>query len=631
MNKFSILVACVFAGMLSTSLFAQQLKYCGSSEANQKMLQENPQGIQQQEELEQYTQQYSKNFRETQTGTTYTIPIVFHIIHQNGPENISDAQIKDEMRILNEDYSMLNPDTTDVVASFQGLRANAQFQFRLAEKDPNGNCTNGIDRIYSSLTNNAGDNSKLNDWPSNRYLNVWVVDSIAGNAAGYAYLPGVSNPKVDGILILSQYIGSIGTSSPITSRALTHEIGHFFNLMHPWGPTNSPGVACGDDNVTDTPETKGWTTCNLKGAICNPPVIENVQNYMDYSYCSNMFTKGQVQRMRAAITSSVGYRSSLWSASNLAFCGINGTTQAICTADFNADQLTVCAGTTVNFSDLSWNGPVNSWNWTFTGGSPASSTQSAPAVQYNTAGMFPVSLSVSNSLGGKSITKNSYLAVYGAAKYANSYYHEGFEWVNSFNNDWLINNLTSGSSTWQLTSAAASTGTFSLEINNFNGALQGDVEEAITPSIDLTQIPAPVFTFKYACAAKTTSSSDELNIYVSNNCGMGWTLRKSISGATLYSAPEQTTSFTPSAGQWKQQTVNILPYLSDNAVLFKFQFKNGGGNNIYIDDINIGGANGINQESISTLNLSVSPNPLEENSVLSFTLIDKKPCKHKAI
>lgn len=111
-------------------------------------------------------------------------------------------------------------------------------------------------------------------------------------AQRHTYYPGASS-NVDGVLCLSSYIGSIGTSSVGRSRVMTHEIGHSLNLSHVWGDTNEPGVACGDDNVSDTPETKGWTSCTLNGSVCNPPIVENVQNYMEYSYCDVMFTEGQ--------------------------------------------------------------------------------------------------------------------------------------------------------------------------------------------------------------------------------------------------------------------------------------------------------------------------------------------------
>ena len=193
---------------------------------------------------------------------------------------------------------------SSIVSVFKPIAADCEIEFRLANIDPNGNCTNGIERIPSILTYNADDNSKLDPWPSNQYLNVWVVSDLGNSgAAAYAYYPGTAPAGKDGVIAIHGYIGSIGTGSLGRSRVLTHEIGHCLNLAHVWGSTNNPGVACGDDGVNDTPITKGWTACNLNGSVCNPPAIENVQNYMEYSYCCNMFTEGQKTRMRAALNS----------------------------------------------------------------------------------------------------------------------------------------------------------------------------------------------------------------------------------------------------------------------------------------------------------------------------------------
>jgi hypothetical protein len=103
------------------------------------------------------------------------------------------------------------------------------------------------------------------------YLNVWTVSQMADGVAGYAYFPSSVTGQFlmyDGVMILSAYVGSIGTGSTLTTRALTHEIGHYLNLPHTWGLTNAPGVACGDDGIFDTPITKGWTTCTLNGIKC---------------------------------------------------------------------------------------------------------------------------------------------------------------------------------------------------------------------------------------------------------------------------------------------------------------------------------------------------------------------------
>jgi len=79
-------------------------------------------------------------------------------------------------------------------------------------------------------------------------------------------------------------------------------------------------------------------------------------------------------------------------------------------ADFVADNTTIVAGQTVNFTDLSTNMPT-SWSWTFSGGTPTSSTQQNPSITYNTAGTYDVSLTATNSIGSGNETKTAYITV----------------------------------------------------------------------------------------------------------------------------------------------------------------------------------------------------------------------------
>jgi hypothetical protein len=337
----------VALGIATTGIFAQDEHLnCGERESRVRMFGMYPEaeGLARRADkaLETYTENFTDDAPERGSQTIYTIPVVFHVIHNNGTENISDEQILNGLAILNRDYAMLNNDISLVVSAFQNITADVGIQFALATKDPNGNCTRGINRIVSPLTS-VGDQSMkdLIMWPRNKYLNIWICQDAAG-AAGYSNLPpdvaGNWGANTDGIVVRSDYVGAIGTSTSQRSRTLTHETGHWLNLYHTWGPGNSPAVASNcnqDDNVTDTPNTIGWTTCSLTGSSCGN-TVDNVQNYMEYSYCSRMFTQGQRTRMRAAITSSVAQRSSLITASNLLATGV--TNPALCVADFEFNK-----------------------------------------------------------------------------------------------------------------------------------------------------------------------------------------------------------------------------------------------------------------------------------------------------
>ena len=635
--KIAIVLSILAIAMSTKSTFAQGgYLNCGTDEMVRKSLEANPQLVQEylqeQARLAQVDQQaYPNGYRDQNRAAAviYTIPIVFHVINEGGAENISDAQIFDEVRILNRDYAKLNPDTANIVASFRTIASNVQIQFALAQKDPNGNCTNGIDRVTSTLTNAASDNSKLNDWPRAKYLNVWTVKTIGtAGVAGYAYLPGTGGSAVDGVLILSSYVGSIGTGSVATSRALTHEIGHFLNLEHTWGNTNNPGVACGDDQVSDTPVTIGHTTCNLTDAGCTPPIIENVQNYMEYSYCSNMFTAGQRTRMRSALTSTIASRSSLWTASNLLATGITAPA-VLCQANFESNSTTnnvLCQGDSIKYTDISWNGRATSWNWTFQGGTPAVSTDSTPTVTYNTAGLYNVGLSVSNTSGTVSTTKTSYIRVNpSTAMYNNTFYSEGFETLAIPNTDWQVNNILPGGNTWAQTAAASSSGTKSAMITN-SSAQSGNVDELISPSVNMASITgvSPVLTFKVAYAQRTATDADKLTVFVSSTCGKSWTIRKAIAGATLATAPLNTGNFVPASSQWVTQTVSLTSYAISPDLFVKFVFTSGGGNNIYIDDINISASASGVDELTNNLNFNVYPNPAEEITNINFNLINRE-------
>lgn len=617
-NSVKLTAGLIFSYAVSTAQ-TSDLKYCGQTQALNDLYAKHPEIKQHADMLKLQAKQQTGHVQKTSTSP-YIIPVVFHIMHEYGAENISDAQVIDEVRILNEDFQMRNADTSSIVPSFKNLKADINFEFRLAKLDPNGNCTNGILHVESSTTNIGDDGVKYDQWDPSRYLNIWVVKTIQSGAAGYAYYPSSADgwPQIDGIVILSDYVGSIGTGTYFRARALTHEVGHYMDLEHVWGSTNNPGVACGDDGVSDTPETKGWSTCNLNGSVCNPPLIENVQNYMEYAYCSRMYTLGQKQRMHNAINSTIANRNNLWSNANLIATGTDDasfTSTLSCkpVADFKANTKTICANSSITFSDASYNGTANSWNWIFSGGTPSVSTASTQVVSYTAPGTYQVKLKVTNAQGSDSITKTSYITV--SPNAASSYsLVEGFENTTLPSINWEVIGGNDGYN-WQIAPVGA-TGTKSARIQNAS-ANAGEIDALISKAINFSNAPNTAITFKIAFAQKQTDNTDRLKLMVSKNCGQTWSTIYTKQGAALATTTLIAGgNYSPSASHWRTETVTIPSVFLGPSSQFKFEFTAGDGNNIYLDDVNITSSSSLDEKEPLFYNMQLTPNPASNKTNL---------------
>jgi hypothetical protein len=202
-----------------------------------------------------------ENYDFEYTGEYFVIPVVVHVIHQGGVENISDSRIFDQIDILNQDFGGFGPHNTDPRA------IDTRIRFCLAKKDPQGNPTSGINRVNSPYADLDSDNEMLTKnlswWSPKKYLNIWVVKSIDGQSdiQGYSYLPrDTDGPefKGDGLVIVHTYFGKRQAGFYNLGRTTTHEIGHYLNLLHPWGGyRNGRGDCSDDDGVDDTPNCDG--------------------------------------------------------------------------------------------------------------------------------------------------------------------------------------------------------------------------------------------------------------------------------------------------------------------------------------------------------------------------------------
>jgi len=601
---------------------------CANNLEQERAFQEHPEWKEayerDQEDFQSFYEHYLEHEYDPNARSSYVIPIVFHIVHNGGVENITDAQVYDCLEKLNEDYSATNSDLGDVVPDFSGIIGNPDIEFRLATKDPSGNCHPGITRTISQNTVHDGDDDVINDvaaehgvWPQNRYLNVFVVADPNG-AAGYTNYPGnwYSPTSMSGAIYLRHdYCGTIGTGSTGRRRTISHECAHWLNIAHCWGNSNSPnepGNCSEDDGVTDTPNSIGWTGCDLDGESCGAGV-NNVQNNMEYTgSCRRMFTQGQVARMHAALNSSTAQRNNLWTPTNLANTGTDGPGD-ICEANFSANTQAICAGQTVTFTDLSYHN-VTSRTWTFDGGTPASSTAENPTITYNTPGTYAVSIEVSDGNGTQTKTETAFISVLANPGSALPY-SEGFQTVSTipdFINWGVVDDNNQG--TFELTAQAGSQGSSSSAVLNNFGNTDETADELISGTIDLSGVdPADemVFTFDYAYRKRYASNDEWLRFYISKDCGETWILRKNIHGDDLSSVVATYDYVPQSADDWYSVTIdniNSTYYVSD--FRFKFRFENESGNNIYIDNINLYPASMSSTETLDEMDeLTIYPNP----------------------
>lgn len=299
MRTLFVLFACV---AMTCSAFAQ--RECRSYDYQQKLLQD-PAVATSHAAVENFILHHQSGNPTARVDqvSIIKIPVIIHVLYHYNTEDLSDDQVRSQITALNRDFRKKNADTSNIPSYFAPFSADCSIEFVLAKVDPRGRGTTGIIHKYTPIAKWEMDDkikfsSEMGDdaWDARSYLNIWV--GTMTRVIGYSTFPGDA-PEKDGVVLSNTVFGITNSGAYNKGRTAVHEIGHWLSLRHLWGDAD-----CGDDGVADTPKQGTFTNgcpSTIRTSCGNAPYGDMYMDYMDFTNdnCLLMFTKGQMQRMRA--------------------------------------------------------------------------------------------------------------------------------------------------------------------------------------------------------------------------------------------------------------------------------------------------------------------------------------------
>lgn len=555
---------------------------------------------------------------------TYEIPVVFHVVHDgneigNG-SNIAAEKIIEQVNIINEDFSRTNADASETPANFLSVAADTEIQFVLARQDPEGLPTSGIVRVQGSKEEYSSSDDIIlmaeSFWPQEDYLNIYVT-TLPTNNLGFAQfpfsnLPGIASElenyqSTDGVVLDYKWVGNNDNTGSFDSRGrtATHEIGHYLGLRHIWGD----GGCSMDDFCADTPAAANSTTgCPDDKTSCDSP--DMFQNFMDYTndVCMNLFTECQKLRMRTvleqsprrqSLLSSHGLNEPVLTTNDLGIRSISAPRQSVC------DNLTTPGLQLRNYGSnnitsyeisLSVNDQLIetvSSSAFITSGATADVTFSAVTLDEAVTNSFVFDILSVNGQSDNNLENNVKTQIISPFNNLIIPFSEDFAGDPSY-----FTITEQGEPSMWVTASAPDTTTanqaallpFYNQTANF-----GYQDRLITQTLDLSGLTSAQLDFSYAYAARTTGELDGLIVAFSTDCGESFDRSDFVFeryGTNLRTAGYSDFSFIPNGlADWDQVSLNVTQYAGQEDVQVAFMGVNGGGNNLYLDNISVTSAN----------------------------------------
>lgn len=567
-----------------------------------------------------------RNLRTLATPSTITVPVVIHIVMPD-PSVVTDLQIAQQMKVLNEDFAGSNADTASVPAVWKSIIGHTHIQFCLAQRTPNGDPATGVVRVASThapfdvsdaaaevkYTSTGGSDA----WDSDSYFNIWVCRLASGNL-GVATLPGAGYVKEEqGIAVDYTGFGTSGTAeSPYNGgRTVTHETGHYFGMRHIWGDDDADGVArcTTDDGIADTPpqgkRNFGCPSFPMTD-ICSPtfPGIM-FMNYMDYTddACMHLFTAGQAtvmdgvwQLQRSTLINSQGCQPVNLLANDAQAFALMGPMDKVCDNEIAPTLILKNKGTsTLQSVKISYrinNGTPVTYNWTGSLATLASTTVTLPSSVVDTGHFtFDVYTDLPNGAADQDRSNDTARGSFHYDADGNYPLVEGFESDDFPPSGWKINN-PDGTFTWELNREVGHNSAHSVEMRNLGYASNGPVDELLTPVYNAPTATDSVFLY-FDIAAATSSDIhgtntywDTLQVLVTKDCGLTYeTTPYKKAGPTLVTRQTPVDGeFTPTlATDWRRDSIDLTALVKGSRYQVVFRNITNYENNIYLDNINL--------------------------------------------